>query len=412
MTTTESNSSKSVADVSVQSNYAPSALSELQKISQLDEADEYGAVLTLRPEAEFHFAGTVATAAAPGISLGFLNQINQALMKCTSGAAVVECLLNATRILQVAAHIEAWLYDPVTQRLRPSQKQTRQLIPANTIETVFATGEARRGSVPIHQAELFYLCVPLASSKQIYGVCYLGSTTRAFARDEMEMLTAIGHQAGAVLETLHAKAEQERVCENMIQGLALTIDARDEITAGHSGRVAGYCASIARYMQLSEGEQRLIYYAGLLHDYGKIGVRDDVLCKPSSLTAEEYEEIKQHPAYTLSILSKLKFSEGLADVPHVASCHHERPDGKGYPRGLKHEEIPIGALIIAVADVFDALTVKRHYRDPMPLDEVMELVEAGRDTQFDGVVLDAFKRYYYKEYLPRQKRSITLRSRK
>ena len=122
MTTTESNSSKSVADLSVQSNYAPSALSELQKISQLDEADEYGAVLTLRPEAEFHFAGTVATAAAPGISLGFLNQINQALMKCTSGAAVVECLLNSTRILQVAAHIEAWLYDPVTQRLRPSQK--------------------------------------------------------------------------------------------------------------------------------------------------------------------------------------------------------------------------------------------------------------------------------------------------
>jgi HD-GYP domain-containing protein (c-di-GMP phosphodiesterase class II) len=144
-----------------------------------------------------------------------------------------------------------------------------------------------------------------------------------------------------------------------------------------------------------------------LHDYGKIGVRDEVLCKPSSLTAEEYEEIKQHPAYTLSILSKIKFSEGLAEVPHVASCHHERPDGKGYPRGLRRAEIPIGALIIAVADVFDALTVKRHYRDPMPLDEVLALLEAGRDTQFEGTVIDAFKLFYYEEYLPRQTRYRT-----
>jgi HD-GYP domain-containing protein (c-di-GMP phosphodiesterase class II) len=103
-------------------------------------------------------------------------------------------------------------------------------------------------------------------------------------------------------------------------------------------------------------------------------------------------------------LSKIKFSDGLAEVPHVASCHHERPDGKGYPRGLTRDEIPIGALIIAVADVFDALTVKRHYRDPMPLDEVMALLEAGRNTQFDGDVIDAFKRFYYEEYLPRQER--------
>jgi GAF domain-containing protein len=404
MTTTEMNSPRAVA---VQSSpYAPSALSELQKISQLDEAAEYGTILTLRSaEGASPESGTAATAVAPTMSLSFLNQTSQTLMKCASHTAVIECLVSSVQVLRVASQAEVWLYDRGTQRLRPSQKQTRQWLPANTIEAVFATGEARRGSLPLHEVELFYLCAPLASSKQIYGVCYLGSTAHAFSRDELEMLTAIGHQAGAVLETLHAKAEQERVCENMIQALALTIDARDEITAGHSGRVASYCASIARYMQLSEREQRLAYYAGLLHDYGKIGVRDEVLCKPSQLTAEEYEEIKQHPAYTLSILSKIKFSEGLAEVPYVASCHHERPDGKGYPRGLTREEIPIGALIIAVADVFDALTVKRHYRDPMPLDEVIALLEAGRDTQFDGAVIDAFKRFYDKEYLPRQKRS-------
>jgi response regulator RpfG family c-di-GMP phosphodiesterase/ethanolamine utilization microcompartment shell protein EutS len=405
MTTTDVNDLKSVAGASAHSNYLPSALSELQKISQLDDADEYGAVLTLRSEESAPVAA-MAAAAVPKVSLGFLNQINQALRKCMSAAAVVEALLHSTRTLQVATHCEAWLYDRLTQRLQPSQKQTRHVLPANTIEAVFATGEARRGSLPLQQVELFYLCVPLASSKQIYGVCYLGSTTRAFSRDELEMMTALGHQAGAVLETLHAKAEEERVCENTIQALALTIDARDEITAGHSGRVASYSASIARYLQLPEREQRLAYYAGLLHDYGKIGVRDDVLCKPSQLTAEEYEEIKQHPEFTLSILSKIKFSEGLAEVPYVASCHHERPDGKGYPRGLKRAEIPIGALIIAVADVFDALTVKRHYRDPMPLDEVIELLEAGRDTQFDGAVIDAFRQFYDREYLPRHQRKL------
>lgn len=410
MTTTQFNAPepavpKTASEVLKLSHYAPSALSELQKISQLDDAVEYGAVLTLRSEGVSAAVGAIAATAAPGISLGFLNQINQTLMKCTSDVAVVECLLHSARALGVATYSEAWLYDRITQRLQPIQKHLRHRIPAQAIEAVFATGEARRGSFPLQQAELFYLCVPLASSKQIYGVCYLGSTSRAFARDEMEMLTAIGHQAGAMLETFEAKAEQERICENMIQGLALTIDARDEITAGHSGRVAGYSAAIARYMKLSASEQRLTYYAGLLHDYGKIGVRDDVLCKPSQLTAEEYEEIKQHPEYTLSILSKIKFSEGLKDVPQVASCHHERPDGKGYPRGLKREEIPIGALIIAVADVFDALTVKRHYRDPMPHDEVLALLEAGRDTQFDGVVIDAFKRYFYEEFSPRQKRN-------
>ena len=400
MMTLETNSEPSVAT----SSYAPSILSELQKLSQIDEADEYGAILALHSDEPSMLAPGVATATTPVISLGFLNQTHQTLMKCRSDAEVVAYLIHSARALGVASYAEVWLYDRVAQRLRAHRKEAQPLLPANTIEAVFATGEPRRGSVPLHASELFYLCVPLTSSQEIYGVCYLGSTSRAFSRDEMDMLTAIGHHAGAVLSSLHIKADQERACENLIQALALTIDARDEITAGHSGRVANYSATIARYMRLSETEQRLAYYAGLLHDYGKIGVRDEVLCKPTSLTPEEYEEIKQHPEYTLSILSKIKFSEDLTEVPHVASCHHERPDGKGYPRGLKRGEIHICALIIAVADVFDALTVKRHYRDPMPLDEVMALLEAGRDTQFEGVVIDAFKLFYYKEYLPRQER--------
>lgn len=400
----ETNSPRLVAVAPFAAQLTSSSRSELQRINQLDDADEYGAILTLHSDDEVRPATGIATTTAPALSLGFLNQLNQTLMKCGSDHEVVNCLRHTAQTLRVASYTEVWLYDRLTQRLQPSRKEPQPLLPANTIEAVFATGETRRGSVPLRQAELFYLCVPLAASEEIYGVCYLGSTARAFSREELEMFTAIGHHAGAALGALRAKSDEERACENLIQALALTIDARDEITAGHSGRVANYSATIARYLGLSEREQRLTYYAGLLHDYGKVGVRDEVLCKPSSLTPEEYEEIKQHPEYTLSILSKIKFSAELAEVPHVASCHHERPDGKGYPRGLRHGEIPMGALIIAVADVFDALTVKRHYRDPMPLDEVIALLEAGRDTQFDGTVIDAFKRFYDKEYLPRQER--------
>ena len=386
-------------------------LNELQRVHLVPEFAEFGAILTLpmpalTPQQQPYTGAALAPAQKVGVE--YLNYLNQELMKCLDEQALLACLTGAIEHLIHATQIEIWLYDRTTRKLKTNKEAAFMAASHVSIEAVFATGEARRGSFASSSSshvEIFYLGVPLLSSKNIFGVCYLSSTARAFTREELELLTAIGHQVGAVLETLHVKFEQERSCENLIQALALTIDARDEITAGHSGRVANYSAAIARYLKLSEREQRLAYYAGLLHDYGKIGVRDDVLCKPSQLTAEEYEEIKQHPQYTFSILSKIKFSDGLVDVPHVASCHHERPDGKGYPRGLQHPEIPICSLIIAVADVFDALTVKRHYRDPMPLNEVMELVEAGRDTQFDGTVIDAFKQFFELEYLPRWHRN-------
>ncbi len=376
--------------------YSTSAMTQLQKISTLQESDEFGAILTLQTTVATDFIAPQSLDSQPA-SLNFLNQFNQALTKCTTESEVTTALIKFFRSININAICEVQLYD---LKLKQLTATTAPPTLKNIIEAVFATGEARRGVLPNQLPELSYLAVPLVSGKNIYGVVY-ATSTRRFSRSELDVLVAMGQQAGGSLESLHLYAEQERTCENMIQALALTIDARDEITAGHSGRVANYSAAIARYMGLSLAEQRLIYYAGLLHDYGKIGVRDDVLCKPTQLTSEEYEEIKKHPAFTLSILSKIKFSEALTDVPYVASCHHERPDGRGYPLGLKGDEIPLGSLIISVADVFDALTVKRHYRDPMPNDEVIAVLEGGRGTQFDGAVIDAFKRFYSEEYLVR-----------
>ncbi|MFN0120945.1 MAG: HD domain-containing phosphohydrolase [Blastocatellia bacterium] len=275
----------------------------------------------------------------------------------------------------------------------------------NALEFVFPAAQVRVSSDTAPEISGRYVQTGvLAAGERVHGYWAIGGQSRNFSDDEADFILALGQQAGQALELSRLKEEKQRSFDSLIKALALALDARDELTAGHSARVANYSSAIARHMELSAREQKLIYYAALLHDYGKIGIRDEVLCKPSGLTPEEYEHIKQHPSFTFHILSRINFGEEMAGIPQIASSHHERPDGLGYPRGLRGEEIPLGSLIIAVADFFDALTAKRHYRQPMPTDEVIKIIEAGRDTQFDGIVIDAFKRYYEMEYRPRRLR--------
>jgi HD-GYP domain-containing protein (c-di-GMP phosphodiesterase class II) len=157
-------------------------------------------------------------------------------------------------------------------------------------------------------------------------------------------------------------------------------------------------------MGLNETDARAVYYAGLLHDYGKIGVRDDVLLKPAKLTPEEYEHIKEHPQHTYRLLSKMRFPEDLADVPLVAASHHERWDGSGYPRGLKGEQIPLGSRIVAIADAYDAITEERGYNEPdtpqMAVDELTLL----SGSYFDPEVVEAFEKYFVEVIGPRSRR--------
>ena len=143
----------------------------------------------------------------------------------------------------------------------------------------------------------------------------------------------------------------------------------------------------------------MISVASLLHDYGKIGVPDSILKKPGRLTKEEYETVKTHAQKTQSILEQINFEGIFRQVPEVAGSHHEKMDGSGYPNGLKGEEIPLGARIIAVADFFEAVTSKRHYRDPLPISYAFRLLEKGRGVHFDEKVVDAFIRYCEREVL-------------
>ena len=175
----------------------------------------------------------------------------------------------------------------------------------------------------------------------------------------------------------------QRLFEQTAKALVNAIDAKDAYSHGHSMRVAEYSAKIAREMRKSEEECEKIYYAGLLHDVGKIGIDDQIINKKGKLTEEEYEAIKQHPVYGNQILSS------IGEYPYLsigAHHHHERYDGRGYPDKLKGEDIPEIARIIAVADAYDAMTSNRSYRSAIPQQIVREEIVKNSGTQFDPKV--------------------------
>jgi HD-GYP domain-containing protein (c-di-GMP phosphodiesterase class II) len=249
------------------------------------------------------------------------------------------------------------------------------------------------------------LCVPVSTAGRRWGVLYVDTIQQGrgmFNNEELDFFAACGRQAAQAMDSMWLATELQRTLESMMKTLAASIDAKDYLTAGHSNRVAHYSKRTAQYLGLGPEEIHPIYYAALLHDYGKIGVEDAVLKKPGSLTNEEFEHVKQHARYTFDILSRIHFPPALKELAFVAATHHERVDGKGYPFGLTENEIPIGGQIISVVDVYDSLTQKRHYRDPMPEQDVIELLEEGRGTRFRGDVLDAFKRYHAQELLPQK----------
>ena len=168
--------------------------------------------------------------------------------------------------------------------------------------------------------------------------------------------------------------------EQTATALANAIDAKDKYTHGHSHRVAKYSVKIAQSVNKSEKECEEIYFAALLHDVGKIGIKDSIINKEGKLTDEEYNVIKTHPVIGMQILSSISQSPYLSIGAHY---HHERYDGRGYPSRLKGEDIPDIARIIAVADAYDAMTSRRSYRDPIPQQLVREEFVKGLGTQFD-----------------------------
>ncbi len=190
-------------------------------------------------------------------------------------------------------------------------------------------------------------------------------------------------------DILERQIQQTEMVEHfglqMITTLAGTVDAKDSYTKGHSLRVAKYAKEISRRIGKDEEFQKRIYYMGILHDVGKIGIPDTIIQKKGKLTDEEYGIIKTHPVIGEEVLKNIT---DMPDLYYGAKWHHERYDGKGYPDGLKGEEIPLEARIIAVADAYDAMSSKRSYRDALPQSKVRDETVRVRGTQLDPLLAD------------------------
>ena len=209
-------------------------------------------------------------------------------------------------------------------------------------------------------------------------MCFVGSYVAA------KLYNEITHQNYEYVKKLSKKNEQiERMTTQSITTFANALDAKDPYTEGHSERVSAYSTRLARELGLSEEEIDNIRLVALLHDIGKIGVPDSVLKKPGRLTDEEFGMMKQHTVVGSEIIKDINSIPG---VVIGARYHHERYDGRGYPDGLKGEEIPFIARIIAVADAFDAMTSNRIYRKHLSTEQVLSELEKGAGSQFDPTI--------------------------
>ena len=242
------------------------------------------------------------------------------------------------------------------------------------------------------------LCVPLKTqSGEILGVIeVMNKINGVFTEQDVDKLKSLSSYVSMFLENAVLFDEQIRQFRSIMEVLAASIDAKDALTAGHSARVAQYSVGIAGELGFGEDDIDTLNVASLLHDYGKLGTDDNILKKQGKLTPQEFEHIKEHVVNTRNILNKMMFSRKYKNVPRLASRHHEHLDGSGYAEGLTAAEIPFMTRIIAVADVFEALTAKRHYRGPMSVDEAFSILDQDVGTKFDGNVVEALKRYYKK----------------
>lgn len=228
--------------------------------------------------------------------------------------------------------------------------------------------------------------VPIVIGGEIFGAltvwekCSGGEPTR----EDITLLEALAQRASlaienqALYEGIYATLTDTLLC------LVSTIEAKDPNTKDHSQRVTRLALILAKAMGFSEQELELLRFGSYLHDIGKIGIKDWILMKPASLTFEEMEIVKQHPIIGEKIVSTL----GLLPVEtSIIRHHHERWDGTGYPDGLRGEEIPLPARIVAVADVLDAMTSNRIYRRARPLDQALKEIAKGAGEQFDPQVV-------------------------
>jgi HD-GYP domain-containing protein (c-di-GMP phosphodiesterase class II) len=252
---------------------------------------------------------------------------------------------------------------------------------------------------------------PLVVRGELVGVIMLGgkASGETFTQEDRELARALGRHVGVGLHNHRLLREVERRAEenrqlyvdlkdsykDTVRAFAAAIDCKDKYTQGHSERVGKYSEIIAREMGWKDEEVEAIAIGGYLHDVGKLVVDREIINAPYRIDAKQSSELNSHPAAGYEILRPIHHP--FADIPLMARYHHERPDGRGYPDGLKDEEIPAGAKIVSLADSFDAMTTDRPYRRRRTFDEVVEDFRRNSGKQFAPPVVAALCRALLKE---------------
>ncbi|NTU82413.1 MAG: response regulator [Chloroflexales bacterium] len=208
-----------------------------------------------------------------------------------------------------------------------------------------------------------------------------------FDAGERRLLGIFAGQVAASLENARLHQALKDQNRQTIEALAEAIDARDAHTYGHSRQVTRYAVRLAQVVGLPPERVELIDYAGLLHDVGKIGIRDYILLKPGALDDEEFTIMKRHPQIGVKIIERVR---GLRRTLAIIEGHHERWDGRGYPNGLAGEQIPLEARILAIADAFEAMTADRAYRPAMKLEEALGILMRGSGSSWDPGLVEIF----------------------
>jgi len=355
------------------------------------------------------------------LTLSRLNVLRQIDLAIASDIRLREKLQHILYLIRTALEVDGAALLPMehcslalpgpllSEGLDPDILLLIQRLPQDFLQEVQREGRAQilpeEGLVLLHAEPLqtnqrlnFLAAAPLVTQKQNYGLLLVlvvhdhprpvvDDAWRSFL-ESIALQTAIGLENAQLLLTAeHLNAELQAAIEATLEGWARTLELRDRETQGHSERVVRLSLALGQHLGLPAKDLEDLRYGALLHDIGKIGIPDSILFKPGPLSAEDWDIMRQHPRWAYEMLKDVPFLKGAVDILYA---HHERWDGSGYPRGLKGEEIPLGARIFAVVDVWDALTSDRPYRPAWSPARALEYLQEQAGVQFDPRVVQAF----------------------
>jgi len=274
---------------------------------------------------------------------------------------------------------------------------------ASSEEPIIVSDGGKLERLPCKALGNSFISVPMFFNQQLLGALIVSGDDNGNVPSEQELsvLTVIARQMGMAVSNVNLHRALKLSAVSAVESLVVSLEVKDPYTCGHSNRVTLYASEMAIMAGRSPEEIECIKHAGLLHDIGKIGIPERILIKPDKLTDEEFNEIKVHPAIGERIAGTLDF---LGSTKPIIRHHHERWDGKGYPDGLREDEIPPLAALIAVADVYDAMTSERAYRPALNLEKAFYELRQGSGKQFsaDAVALffDTYNRLPHPNDIP------------